>query len=158
MPETVDGFDGLDDMFSAIDRDVQEIDWREFFLDQADRLEGDHKTYFDEARSPRGTPWAKLAASTIRRKGHDKILIDTGRLIKSLTQRGGDAIREPFVSGNMAGLVFGTSVPYAHFHMSGTRYMPARPEVGVTEERLQKLQSQVGGAVVETIIKPKGNF
>ena len=142
-------------MFDAIDQDIEAIKWREFFLDQADRLQGDHQTYFDDSKSPEGNKWAKLAASTIKRKGNNNILIDTNRLIKSLTQRGPDAIREPFASGNMVGLVFGTAVPYAHFHMTGTRHMPARPEVGITEERMEKLQSQVAGVYVETIIKPK---
>ena len=150
----VDGLTGLDQVFEVIDRDVSEIDWQAFWDGQKGELEDDHHDYFGRKVSPHGEPWAKLAASTIKRKGHGSILIDTTALAKSLTQRGGSgAIRDQFSSGNMVGLVFGTSVPYAHWHMTGTYTMPARPEVGVTDDRIDKMGIEIADLIASTIIE-----
>ena len=155
MAITFDSFDSFQDMLKRINDDVEAIDWKAFAQTQGDRLQGDHSDFFDDEKSPLGKKWADLAPSTIARKGHSKILIDSRRLVRSLTQKTDDAIRAPFQSGNMAGLVFGTAVPYAHYHMTGTRNMPARPMVGLTESRLEKVRSQVASLITETIIKPK---
>lgn len=79
--------------------------------------------------------WEPLAKSTLERKAEegypDKILQATEWLMDSLT-------------GNLAAgghvehitpeeIVYGTTVPYAIFHQTGTRYMPARPPVDVRE-------------------------
>ena len=39
------------------------------------------------SQAPGGKPFAKLAASTIRRKGSSKALIDTGFLVNAITQK-----------------------------------------------------------------------
>jgi len=53
------------------------------------------------------------------------ILERTGRLRSALTSNGTNALREY----NATTMVFGTvMVPYASFHQTGTRAMPARPE------------------------------
>lgn len=114
-----------------------------------------HAGYFATSTDPAGTAWAPLAPSTIERKGHDTILVDTGKLRASLTasSAGGDAIRETFDNGNQAGITFGTSVEYAGYHMSGASRMPARPEVGVNDKLADEMANTIADHVVRQILK-----
>jgi len=70
-----------------------------------------------------GPGWAPLAASTIKRKGHDQIRIRTGRDRRimtdpfSLTYRG---------TPHTVNIEAGVDTP-AVFHQEGTGRMPARP-------------------------------
>lgn len=70
--------------------------------------------------------WAPLAASTVRAKGHDEILVGVppGHL------------KDSFVVGEVtdAAATVGTDVGYALYLQMGTKRMPARPFVPVTEE------------------------
>lgn len=59
--------------------------------------------------------WAPLMPETIRRKGHDTILFNTGRLYRSF-QGGSDYVEEI----GRANLRWGSLVPYALFHQTGT--------------------------------------
>jgi len=71
-----------------------------------------------------GPGWAPLADSTVQRRGSaHPILEHSGRMKRSLTRRGGESrIR---IQGDL--LSIGSKVPYAAFHQTGTRRMPARP-------------------------------
>lgn len=74
--------------------------------------------------------WWPLADSTVQRKGHDTILLDTGRLWDSLTGGNADSIRE---IGDDA-MAFGTTVPYAGVHQTGGDPHPTqRRPVELTE-------------------------
>jgi phage gpG-like protein len=74
---------------------------------------------FERESDPYGTPWQKLAASTIkrRRKNSSTILSDTGRLRRSFSS---------VVRGDT--LVIGTNDQKAEYHMSTEprTYMPFR--------------------------------
>ena len=113
-------------------------------------LQDDHGGYFDAQASPAGEAWVKLAPSTIAAKGHDRILQRSGVLMESLRGLNGDSIRD-FGSRNdeSAFLVFGTSTEYGHFHRDGTKKMPARPFVGMTEERQKWLDERVLDGMVQ---------
>ena len=90
--------------------------------------------------------WAPLAPSTVRarasrrrnrKKGQrfgSKILWDTGRLRSSY-------INTPAINIEGNTMRYGTDVPYAKYHETGTRFMPARPVVGyaavIAPRRLQ---------------------
>ncbi len=78
-----------------------------------------------------GTPWAPLATSTLRksRRTRSGILNLTGALLGSLTDPGAPGHVEQIDS---AQLLFGSGLPYAGFHQTGTRRMPARPIVVLT--------------------------
>jgi phage gpG-like protein len=60
--------------------------------------------------------WAPLAEATISAKGDSSILFDTGDLMQSLTERGGDNI----LIAEDTWFLFGTSDPKAAFHQRGT--------------------------------------
>lgn len=111
-------------------------------------LEETHKTHFDTQSDPAANPWPPLAPSTIRRKGHDTILYETGRLKASLAGKTEDSIRA--VSERGQGLLFGTSVEYAGFHQDGTR-LPRREHVGMVDETLQILVDSVADSAVDSL-------
>jgi phage gpG-like protein len=103
---------------------------------------------FHEEREPGGSPWAPLAPSTVKKKGHNIILFETGTLLGSLVTVGGP--------GNVSavssrGSIFGTDVPYAIFHDQGTSKMPARPPVGISEERVDLLAERIADETVRQL-------
>jgi phage gpG-like protein len=68
-------------------------------------------------------------------KGHG-ILVDSGRLMNSLAvSSSSDAIREM----DAKWMVYGTSVPYAGYHQTGTRKMVARPPLRLTESAKRQI-------------------
>jgi hypothetical protein len=67
---------------------------------------------------PYGSPWAKLAASTIRRKGHDRIMVETGATYAETRAKA------------LPGVGIGLTTGYkAAWHMQATENRPARPVV-----------------------------
>jgi phage virion morphogenesis protein len=87
-------------------------------------------------QSPDGQGWAPLAASTVKRKGTDNILVDTGRLLGSISH---------IVSGDQA--IIGTNVAYAGHLQHGTRKMPARPFLGLSDGDVSELERVIAAAV-----------
>ena len=78
-----------------------------------------------------GTRWPALAPSTIRRKGHATILVDTGKLAASLFHD---------VSG-MA-VVYGAQSKIAVYHQYAVR-IPRREPVALTRQDLDELKHQI---------------
>lgn len=115
-------------------------------------LEKDHRGYFDREADSDGRSWPPLSPFTIARKGHDTILVETGAMRASLTRKTSDAIRDVFTDGPQPGLVFGTGDEKAPFHQYGTRKMPARPPVGMTDERLDDICDNIADAMVDQIM------
>lgn len=60
--------------------------------------------------------WASLAPETVKQKGHDTILFDTGRLFRSFQRGGADHVEEI----DRQSLRWGSRVPHALFHQTGT--------------------------------------
>lgn len=95
------------------------------------------------------TTWAPLAPSTKAEKFRKGLplhpLIRTGKLVNSLAHR-------PLKIEHMTGseVTAGTDVPYAHFHQTGTRYMPRR--VLFSPAQIRKEQAATT-AVANWIIK-----
>lgn len=115
----------------AIDRRVLKIadrlgDLRPFWNRFADALANYNKRVFNSEGKFGGAGWAPLspdygAWKAVNYPGKT-ILRRTDTLYDSLTKR-------PFGIENLTGSVarFGTDVPYAGYHQTGTRFMPARP-------------------------------
>ena len=74
---------------------------------------------FGQEVDPRGNPWADLSPYTWSRKRSSRKLYETGRLLKSIK-----------ISGDRSGIQMKATAPYASFHQTGTRKMPARPFFG----------------------------
>jgi len=82
---------------------------------------------FQNSRSPLGEGWAPLADSTVakRRKGSSKPLVDTAQLRQA-----------SFASAKDSAIVFGTSgapSKYGVFHVTGTKNMPRRAYLPLSE-------------------------
>jgi phage gpG-like protein len=96
-----------------------------------------------------GTPWAPLAPSTLRKRRGGSILNATGALLSSLTDAGTPGHVED-IGGQQ--LLFGSSVPYAIFHQTGTRRMPARPIVALSADGTERWLGIVGDAIREKTV------
>lgn len=94
---------------------------------------------FDSSGRSIGESWSPLSEETARIKGSDRILVMTGRLRAALSNPGN--VR---VVGGVAELS-SSEVPYAHYHVTGTGRMPARPMMGIgldTQRRLAELMAK----------------
>lgn len=97
------------------------------------------KHLFDSEGAFAGRHWERDQPSTLEAKAEmgldPRVLHATRRLRRSLTQRGN---QEQIRKSTDRGIEFGTRVPYAKCHQTGTRNMPARPPEAF--ERLQRRQ------------------
>jgi phage gpG-like protein len=94
-----------------------------------------------------GTPWAELAPSTLRRRrARTSILYETGALLRSLTEPGAAGHVEELEGYS---LTLGSQLPYAGYHQSGTRRMPARPIIVLSGTRAERwaeiVRQQIAG-------------
>lgn len=71
-----------------------------------------------------GGQWKKLKPETVKRKGSNVILVDTGTLETSLTEPNA---KFQILNTTRSGLEFGTSDPVAVFHDEGRGNNPRRP-------------------------------
>ncbi len=119
---------------------------------------GDTRLNFTGQHAPDGSPWLPLRrprtlpASTRRRiqarrrrtGERDQILRDTDVLMASVTSSGA-----PRHIGTVSPhrLTWGTNLEYAGFLQDGTRFMPARPFLGMSS----RLQAQVNQVLAEFV-------
>jgi len=82
---------------------------------------------FEHGEAPDGTTWQALKQP--RPRGGGKPLQDTGVLMGSITAQ---------VHGNT--LQVGSATDYAHYHQFGTKHIPARPFLGVTDDLLASIK------------------
>lgn len=96
-------------------------------------------------------PGPPLAASTINRKGHSRILRDKDELLGSF-QKGaeGNVFRIGPVDAD-----FGTSDYKAVFHQEGTSRMPRRTVIDITGEQEAKY-SRIAGSALKKRIRDLG--
>jgi phage gpG-like protein len=129
-PVVIEDQAGLDALFQGVVNDFESINWRPWLTKTMRAVETEHAQMWGQQRDPAGEPWKKLAPSTVRRKGHSTILVETGRLRRSLTTPN-DGVREMFQEGGNIGLIFGTDVPYSIYHLRGGERLPKRDHVGL---------------------------
>lgn len=91
----------------------------------AKKKAADIQKQFDTNSDPEGRPWAPLSPKTIalKKQNRDKILTHYGPMRKSIKV---EVVQE--------GLRLTAGVPYAKFHQSGTRRMPQRVILAITEK------------------------
>lgn len=98
---------------------------------------------FDREAAPDGGKWAPLSPATVRRRrggpAH-RILQDTGMLRQSVVKR---------LESDRT-VIVGARAQYAPYHQFGTRRLPARPFLGVSQEARQEILDAIhdwlGGA------------
>lgn len=140
------------DALAGVQKSFSDIDHTSTLQEMSKTLENQHAEYFDSQNGPGGASWPRLRPRTVVRKGHDRILIDTGRLRSSLDGNSGDAVREISADGNdRQELLFGTSVPYSALHQFGWGIVPARPHVGTDESTVSQFVEDVADATVKAL-------
>lgn len=87
-------------------------------------LEGSTRQRFADKKDPNGVSWVVLMPSTIQAKnGRSKILVDSGDLLRSIT-----------FHASADSVVIGTDRPYGKYHQTGTKHMPQRAFLGLSEQ------------------------
>jgi phage virion morphogenesis protein len=118
-------------------------------------LRSDVLRCFDESRSPDGTPWAPLKPQTVRRRrgggGGAKPLRDTGILMLSATAAGARGHVERLTATS---LVFGSNLNRAQWHQGGTKTIPARPFVGLSQRAVGIIESMCADFAAQRLGKP----
>lgn len=147
-------FDAINGIGNALGNVLQSIENAHRDMDYSDvtewllwRLEQDHQKFFSEGKDANGSAWAPLRPSTIKKKGHGIILVETERLMNSLTRAGGDSIR----AHNARGAVFGTRVPYSIYHQLGTAILPQRAPVGVDKATVEDMLTNVADHEIQAL-------
>ncbi|MFO0919444.1 MAG: hypothetical protein U0872_14185 [Planctomycetaceae bacterium] len=148
LKEEFRDLDQVGAVFLDIDQKFKNADFtkplEEFRVD----LEHAENDNWDGRHSPVKTQWPKLAAATIKRKGHDQPLVLTGALRASMTDH-----NAAFHVGGVThrGLVFGTSIPYAESHQDGTSLIPQREFAGMDEPLLQQAIDSLVDSLVDQL-------
>lgn len=97
-----------------------------------------------------GYPWRELTEPYATRKfkkiGAAPLLVRTGTLYKSLTEPGADQNVEMFSWRKM---VYGTAVPYAGFHQTGTSRMAQRMYANVSAEQMKRWKLLIAAYIRE---------
>lgn len=81
----------------------------------AEGISAELRKQFEQGSDPYGVPWRTLAPYTIRKKGHDLILIEHGDLERDTHARPASGAGVELVSNEIG-----------QFHQTGTERMPAR--------------------------------
>lgn len=104
----------INDIVQDVAAEIAATDWSRSLEDQVPFLQQIHQEYFDRAIGPDQQAWPSLSSETVRRKGNNKILINTRRLVQSLSTSTADSVQDINRATNT--LTFGTRVPYSIFH------------------------------------------
>lgn len=97
-------------------------------LEAREILTANEAAVFDSSGGSIGEAWESLSETTVEQKHSDRILVMTGTLRAALTNPANVEVEGTSARLNARG------VPYAHFHVSGTSKMPARPFLGLSVE------------------------
>lgn len=99
------------------------------------------KAYSRQYRS--GTGWAPLKASTVRAKGSNKKLVDSGRMRNALTRKNGGGSTLDFSRYGLELRLVDRQLPQAKYLKSGARGMPPRDPGQLDRERLLRDSREV---------------
>lgn len=141
IKEEIESVDFLGGIYVEMEEQYKAADYEPLMTQVQKDMEVDHAGFFQSQSDPNGAAWMPLAPSTIKRKGHSRILFDSGDLEASLISSGSGAVRET----SHRGLLFGTSILYSGFHQN------TRPHVGATEERADLVGEAVADQTVEEL-------
>jgi phage gpG-like protein len=151
----LNSLEDLQELYDGVAEDFNKLDYTEWMKAELVKLADWEQSLFDTATAPDGAAWPPLAPSTIKRKGHATILVDTTRLRRSLTFKGtasnDEAVREANQTDTAAYLAFGSLVPYGPSHDESVGNRPARRHVGINEQYLDKMVERVADYTVKEL-------
>jgi len=122
----------------GIGEDFARTPFEPFLRDELSLVSDQYSYYFAEQAGPDGAAWQANAPSTIKQKGHQRILRgkpdNQNRLSLSLTRKAadGDAVRDVIHVSNTFFAIHGTDVEYSVWNDRGTGRIPARHHIGVS--------------------------
>lgn len=153
--QTIENYLDLVGVFEDIVERYHDITYAPILVAASATLQDLHRGYFESESDPSGVKWKPLASSTIRRKGHARILWETSALERSLVTVTGDSIRDVVSEGDQEWLVWGTAVEYAMYHQEpgALSKLPARKHVGVNKEFVDDLVFEVEDHTIEELKK-----
>ena len=125
---------GFERVFAVLDK-LENPDWSDLMGRIGGSLESQTLRHFVEERGPEG-PWQELAPSTIKAKGHDKILQETNILKGSFVQDP----RGPYE------IALGTRKVYGKYHQEG-RGVPRRMILGLHDEDVDEIEATIQGFI-----------
>lgn len=139
----IEGVGEMQPVVESIDYSVMLTEFRYEVAEEKDAMFTNQATVF-------GDPWEGLKQVTKDKKGFSVILVDTGRLRSSLADVGGE---DNFTAIMPHGMIYGTDVEYATFHVTGTKNMPKRDITGISDELIDKLSDRISTVTAEKVGK-----
>lgn len=156
---TVSGEEVLKRAFRNVEETVSDFtpEWKEV---QAEFYEIEQDQFQSSGAKGASGKWAEVSEATeafkIREFGTFALLagtlIATGKLYESLTRSTADSVFE----SNPKDMAIGTSLPYAKFHQTGTRRMPARKPIDLSDAQKDKLARRIRKSLVSRVKKETG--
>ena len=124
-PKALERIDNLSHILSKVGRDM--------LGEVGEYMVQSVKINFSKERDPDGKKWRRLSKRTIKAKGHNRILFETGALNRSIQIV---SLDEKSVSVG----VTGTEVEKAITHQFGTERVPERPFLGFSDVRQDEVK------------------
>ena len=137
----------LEQWLAEITQQVEAISYKPAFQDQVIQvLQAQHEEYFNAQSGPDG-PWPALAASTVKAKGFDTILVEFNNMRSSLLFEGGDHVQD--VEDKY--LTWGTADEKAAIHQEGTSKIPQRAFVGVNDKNAEDIAEIIAEFTIQAL-------
>jgi len=148
ITELLDDVAELGGIFLDLSQRFDKLEYTEQLQEFNKDVAAGEQAAFAGERSPGGESWPELSPVTIARKGHDRILYETGRLEASLVSVGGPGnIHEIGERGSL----FGTDAEYSLYHQLGGGRLPRREHVGTDSATVDDLADAIAEHVVESL-------
>jgi hypothetical protein len=151
MTTRVEGFEGFEAVLDDVAGQFARVDYEPLVRGPFVEIIGDRvESNFANERTASGVAWPKLRPSTIARKGHDTILVETTEMIRDSLGIGGGHIR----SISPRGLTYGVDTPHAVFQQQnegGGGRLPARRFMNVNVEDVDRMAAATADHVLEQL-------
>lgn len=137
---------GLADTLRGMSVDPASLDYTHGLKAASVYLSAQAKRCFSESRTPDGAQWPPLKNPSRRRGGRTaKPLVDKGLLMASMSAVAATngAVRDI----TKTSVEHGSNLEYAGWQNDGTRTIPARPFVGITDAMAAKIETIIADDV-----------
>lgn len=144
--EQIDDLRYFGGILQEVENAFSTLDYRETLKGFEESLIEEHAGHFSGRVDSSGSIWPPLAASTIKKKGHDVPLVETGEMKKSVLN---SSHPDHVGATSHRGLIFGTEDRKAIFHQFGTAKIPQRAFIGMNEGLVDEVTDGVANHAVE---------
>lgn len=148
--ERISGEGVSQEMIRKVESVISREGWMERIIENRFKAQAEH--------GPGSEKWAKLAPSTVKRKGFNRILFETGNMFSDTLQAVSGTYRMGKIPKWNVSMV---STPYAAYMQDGTDRAPARPFINPPNEKEMKPVEarvrQLLRAEIRKAFKPSNN-